>query len=331
VKYTSLDILGEEKIADEYDLRAFASSSKGKLFYSRWASYLETGIDISKFDVIQLNSLLFIDAWIDKPRIFTIHTNPFEYQLDWGYERFDWVGQRIRKALPDKTLLVAPSEYYSKYFSRIFHRDVLTIPHAIDTSRLSSISRTHTRTSRELTMGRGITILLPSRLELVQKRPQIVFRGVALLPAQLRTRITIVTTGKDRQYQSNYKKLECIAKNGGFNARFTKFRSMAEAYALADIVALPSKSESFGYTALESLALGIPTILNSIPTYKEIGSGNSNAYFFNQSAQAFSQTLLKLLQDLRKRHTDEIWLMRYDIQRWAEVYQGLAGNIIGHE
>ena len=49
-----------------------------------------------------------------------------------------------------------------------------------------------------------------------------------------------------------------------------RFDKMCDGYKVADIVMLPSKSESFGYSALEALSLGIVTILNNIPTYKEI-------------------------------------------------------------
>ncbi len=42
---------------------------------------------------------------------------------------------------------------------------------------------------------------------------------------------------------------------------------MSEAYKIANICVLPSKLESFEYSALESLSLGIYTILNDIPTF----------------------------------------------------------------
>lgn len=331
VKYTSLNLLGEEKIADEYDLKAFADDNTGELFYTKWASFLETNIDASRFDVIQLNSLLFIDAWPTKPRIFTIHTNPFEYQLDWGRERMTCVEHKIRETLPDKTLLVAPSEHYSRRFSKMFQRSVTTIPHAIDISRLKSGVAVRDKTNNQLAANHPISILLPSRLELIQKRPQIVFQGIAMLPQRLKDSVTVVATGKDSQYEDNCKKLERIANNNGFEARFMRFQSMSEAYALADIVALPSKSESFGYSALESLTLGLPTVLNSLPTFKEIGAGNNNAYFFDSTAAAFSHTLSELLDNLKQYPTDDTWLQRYDIKRWGEAYQRLAGSIAPNE
>lgn len=327
VVYTSLNILGRGKVANEYDLRAYADNSTGESFYSKWARYLESAIDGSRFDFIQLNSLLFIDAWPNKPRLFTIHTNPFEYQLDWGKERLESITRKIRKLLPHKTLLAAPSSHYGKQFSRLFRREVLAIPHAIDAARLNSLS-TH---GRQYHSERDITILLPSRIELVQKRPQTVFRGIALLPEYQRRRVRIVASGKDSQYLDNCKKMERIARSNGFEADFTRFPSMAEAYAMADIVALPSRSESFGYAALESLTLGIPTVLNSLPTFKEIGAGNQNAHFFNHTALEFSKVLLNLLEDTRSYRNSKAWLARYDIRQWAETYQGLARSVSGDE
>ncbi len=332
VKYTSLDLLGNEEAADEYDLQAFANNDTGDSFYAKWASYLEAKVNVSKFDAIQLNSLLFVDAWQDMPRILTIHTNPFEFRLDWGRERLLCVAKKMRRGLYKRTLLTTPSDYYSQRFSKMFQRHVLTIPHAIDISRLNHEPSTGTVFNQDADNDPSrVTILLPSRLELVQKRPQIVFRGVALLPVSLRKRITVLATGKDPQYRENSKKLERIAVKAGFEAQFCKFPSMAEAYRHADIVALPSKSESFGYSALESLALGIPTILNSLPTFKEIGAGNKKAHFFEHTAQAFSQTLTTVLKDMQRQRPDMAWSNRYDIRRWGETYQNLARSIVGNE
>lgn len=331
IKFTSLDLLGDGKKASEHDLKLHALEDVGDFFYAAWAQYLEATIDISKFDVIQLNSLLFIDAWTSKPRIFTIHTNPYEFTLDWGRERLSCLVGKIKKSLPPMTVLIAPSEYYASYYSKILHRSVLAIPHAIDITRLKNdeVSQ-HQRRQCQLA-GRSVAILLPSRLELVQKHPQTVFHGIAALPHNLRDRITVIATGKDSHYAANAEKLGAIAKKGGFEACFMKFKSMSSAYALADIVALPSKSESFGYSALESLALGLPTILNNIPTFKEIASDNSNAYFFDNTAASFSQTLMELLNNPVSRSVDMHWLQRYDMKRWGNVYGTLARTITEYD
>lgn len=308
-------------MANEYDLQMFASNEKGEGFYRKWRDYLESKIDADKFDLLQLNSLLFIDAWQHKPRVFTIHTNPFEYELDWGRSRFDFVLQKIHDFLPSKSILTAPSDHYAKYFSELFHKNVIPIPHAIQPGRLSHATNKRKNNSK-------VTILLPSRLELEQKRPQIVFEGISLLPESIRKNLVVVAGGKDPQYQDNCRKLQAIADKAGFKSQFAKFDSMADAYAAADIVALPSKSESFGYAALESLSLGIPTILNNLPTFKEIGIGNNNAYFFDQTPEAFAKCLEKVLKTPYKHHVDVDWDRRYDIELWGKNYQKLMEKAI---
>lgn len=320
ISYTSLNILGDHKVANEYDLRSFASDEEGQKFYTKWQDYLESNVDINEFDLVQLNSLLFINAWKNKPRILTIHTNPFEYELDWGRNRFDCVIHKIQNFLPDKTRLTAPSAYYAAHFSELFHKDVTTIPHAVDLNRLDNIPKQFDDASK-------ITILLPSRLEFEQKRPQIVFQGVSLLPKELRKNIRVIASGKDSHYQDNCQKLNEIARFAGFESQFIKFGSMADAYALVDIVALPSKSESFGYAALEALSLGLPTILNNLPTFKEIGTGNNNAYFFEGSPEAFAACLKKVLQNPYRGSIDEAWRNRYDITLWGKVYQKLLKEV----
>ena len=326
VQYTSLDLLGHDVTANEYDLKSYVGALQNGEFYSMWGTILESKIDVEKFDVIQLNSLLFLNAWTTKPRIITIHTNLYEFKMDWGQARFNYATNILRSDLPNKTRLVAPSDYYSKAYADIFRQPVTAIPHAIDLARLAGadIDRTSTNDDTE----RDITILLPSRLELSQKRPDIIFEAVSILPDKLKKLITIVASGKDDQYNeiSNY--LNDIALNNGFKARFCRFKTMFEAYALADIVALPSKSESFGYAALEALSLGIPTILNQrVPTFKEIAKDNKNAYFFNQSAEQCSVVLTKVIQDMHHYPNSLNWTSRYDIRQWGMKYQQLAESV----
>lgn len=319
IRYKSLNILGNGKVADEYDLRDYVNKKTGDEFYENWATVLEKSIDVSGFDIIHLNSLLFIDAWANSPRVFTIHTNPYEYKLDWGDERFNTLIQKIVNNLPRRTVLVAPSAHYARTYGKLFDREVLTIPHAIDIARLE----TGTSHSSPKSSPNRITILLPSRLDLVQKRPQVVFGGIALLPEDVKKHITLVATGKDLQYENNWKILNKFSQKNKIKSKFIKSKSMAKVYAMADIVALPSKSESFGYSALESLVLEIPTILNSIPTFREIGSGNPNAHFFDGTSESFSEVLLKQIGSLKRYKNTKLWLKRYDINVWAQTYLNL--------
>ena len=92
---------------------------------------------------------------------------------------------------------------------------------------------------------------------------------------------------------------------------------------MTDIVVLPSQSESFGYAALESLTLGIPTIMNDIPTFKEIAIGNEAAYFFRADAKELAGILERLLSDPHRKVPNEAWVHRYALQSWVAEYEEL--------
>jgi glycosyltransferase involved in cell wall biosynthesis len=99
---------------------------------------------------------------------------------------------------------------------------------------------------------------------------------------------------------------------------------MNDAYKIADLVVLPSKSESFGYSALESLSLCIPTILNNIPTFNEIAEGSNGSYFFDGSDVSLSLILSHLLDQpmVKARNLQsKSWMDRYDLREWSISYQ----------
>lgn len=314
IPYTSLDLLGNGSTANEYDLRRIMGPAINAPFYDNLAVFLESHLSADRFDTIQLNSFLFANAWKDTHRLLTIHTNPFEYQLDWGQSALQPLVDIVTHPANNELELVAPSAHYGSVFSDMFSRYVHVVPHAIDLSRLQH------QDERDDKMT---SILVPSRLEPTQKRPQIVFEAVAELEQAVRSTITVMATGKDEQYVNNEKPLRAIATKYGFQAVFGRCTTMAQAYAQADIVALPSMSESFGYSALEALSLGKPTILSSIPTFKEIGEGNPNAHFFDGTSSGFAAVLSSILEDLEPRPVCKSWYARYDPKTWAQTYEQL--------
>ena len=51
-------------------------------------------------------------------------------------------------------------------------------------------------------------------------------------------------------------------------------------YTIADVVAIPSTYEGFGFTAVESMAMEAPLVLSKIPTFEEIVSNRKTGLFF---------------------------------------------------
>ena len=89
VNYININLFDMDGEADEYVVQHYFGSFENDEAYKNLAKKLENKIEVNKYDFIQLNSLLFLEAWKDKKRIFTIHTNPFEYELAWGKKSYN--------------------------------------------------------------------------------------------------------------------------------------------------------------------------------------------------------------------------------------------------
>ena len=139
VNYININLFNMVGEADEYIVQeAFGNFETDKSYLSL-AEKLERKINMGKYDFIQLNSLLFLEAWKDKKRIFTIHTNPFEYILAWGEKSFKKAIDMMKKYKnDDNTKFVAPSEFYANEYKKLTACEINFIPHAIDKSRMKT-------------------------------------------------------------------------------------------------------------------------------------------------------------------------------------------------
>ena len=88
INYININLFEMQGEADEYIIQDAFGNFETEESYNELAKKIENKIDVSKYDCIHLNSQLFLQAWKGKKRIFTIHTNPFEYELAWGKKSF---------------------------------------------------------------------------------------------------------------------------------------------------------------------------------------------------------------------------------------------------
>lgn len=323
VRYLSIDLLDETIPVNEYTLRAHLGDFSLTETYSSLATAIESRIDVIEYDVIHLNTQLLLRAWQYKRRIFTIHTNPFEFKQAWGEASYETMLGIAKEEAPQVTF-TAPSQYYADMFAEEIGTEVTCIPHAIDPSRLVP-----KKSKSELTMHYALDaskshILLPSRLEPAQKQPWLLFDALQHISLSLCKKIEIISSGVDPQYQIFKKLYSQQANRRGVDVHFVKFDDMSDAYAMADVVVLPSKSESFGYAALEALTLGIPALLNDIPTFREIAANNESACFFRADARDLARLLETCLNEHFTRITpDSKWTARYSIDSWVKEYEEL--------
>ena len=166
INFINMKILDKDDYMDEYKLeRLFGDFSKEDT-YNKIAETLERLVDGSKYDMIHLNSQLFLKAWSNNNRIFTIHTNPFEYKLSFGEDSFECMLQIMKNESKNKnTYFVAPSVHYAKVYNNLTNLQIKSIPHAIDLTRLKC-DKSRNEICENLALDKNLKIiLLPSRLE----------------------------------------------------------------------------------------------------------------------------------------------------------------------
>jgi glycosyltransferase involved in cell wall biosynthesis len=77
--------------------------------------------------------------------------------------------------------------------------------------------------------------------------------------------------------------------------------SMGDAYHALDIVAFPTKAEGFGRVAIEAGAARKPLVATDIPALREIVSSKFSEILVSYDPKAFSQAILRLLNDESRR------------------------------
>jgi len=325
IHFKNINLFETTEKIDEYFLRKKFNDFSLKDSYDNLAKKIEKLVDFSEYDLIHLNSQLFLKVCKNKKRIFTIHTNPFEYKLDWGKAAFDtMLSLMAEEGRTANTYFVTPSEYYANQYKNLTNIDIKFIPHAIDIERLK-VDKTREEILSEIGVANDKNIiLLPSRLEPIQKQPMLFMEAFSKINDNTKQLFKVICTGADTQYIKHKEEIEQFCKENDIDILVTRFDTMADAYKIANVVILPSKSESFGYSALESLSLGIPTIINDIPTYKEVANGSKNYYMFSNTVKSLYRILSELLNnDLNRIVQPEDWLMKYSVELFAKRYLDL--------
>ena len=325
VNYISMNLFKDINEVDEYFLKSQFNQFNDEQSFENLAKKIEDKISFYKYDLIQLNSQLFLKVAEEKTRIFTIHTNPFEYKLDWGEISFEIMLKLMYKeSMMEKTYFVTTSKYYANLYKDLSNTNIYFIPHAIDVSRITSDNdRNQILDKMNIEQNKKI-ILLPSRLEPIQKQPMLFMKAFALLDDNIKSNYKVICTGKDKQYEQFMDDILNFCQKNNIDILIDRFDKMSDGYKVADIVMLPSKSESFGYSALEALSLGIVTILNNIPTYKEIVDGAKNYYLFDNSVESLNEVLKEvLIKKIDRVNQTENWKNRYSTKLFCTRYSNL--------
>jgi len=240
----------------------------------RFSQFVAEQLSFFNYDLLQVNAFLYgINLKTKVKTIVTNHENPDEFDNYWGTGAFA-VFKEYVKNIDCSHRLIVPSRYYSNLFSQEFNKKVEPIPLGIDL--IDFPIKTRKKKTR-------LNILFPARFSIMQKGQDIAVEALRILKEQ-GIEFSCTFSGYDMDtYPDDIKIIQrkISEYNLEENVHLKKYDDMLNAYYLHNMVLSCEKYCSFGLSISESLALGMQTILPSIPTYLEIALGYSHAHFFN--------------------------------------------------
>lgn len=322
--------LPENANMDEYLLQSIMHDMAFENVADKIASVVTPYFNNKEYDIFIINTFLLVNSLKKFKRIFVIHTNPFEFELQFGLKSYQNMCNIVANSEKINTAFIAPSFFYSKVYSIEFKHRVYTIPHVINLKRLETKD---TKEKLRKIFGipdNKIVILLPSRLEPKQKRPELVLEAIGLMDRKLADKVHVVFSGKDNPYNEYGREIAKKCKIADISFSIVRFDAMNEAYALCDSVILPSCSESFGYSLLEALSLKIPTFASDIPTYREIAVEYSGLCKFFNNVEELSSDLERFISYFPVQVSNDIteWLKKYDTKLWIQRYRRIINEIL---
>jgi glycosyltransferase involved in cell wall biosynthesis len=319
----SLNII--EKL-DEYSLSKYLENDG----FSDIKLKINFFIKENKFNIIHCNSLVFVDLIKSIPVIHTVHTNPEELRQSFSLKIVDIILKNIKN---DKnSIYVTPSFYSKTSFKKLTKKIALVIKHGFS-SEIVLKNKKSLRYKYGIS-NKEIVFCVPSRLEIEQKGQETLLKALRSIK-ELFLPFTVVLGGCDEQYLKNKKYLQ--ENYSDLKIVINGFSNKSDMYSLSDVIILPSKTESFGYAALESAMTGFPLFLSDIPPYKEIAKDNNYIFLFKNNETELAKNLqkkYKIILDHKIVSPPKKWKNRYSedimLQKYISIYKKCISNFNFH-
>lgn len=226
--------------------------------------------------------------------------------------------------------IIAVSDSVRKSFAGYpssYRRRMIVVHNGVD-FQPSELSQEEARAKYGICQA-GPVLLSVGRLAPV-KNQAVLIRSLELLPEW---RLVLVGWGE------LYEELLRLAKQVGVADRVhflgeVEPSEVRDTYKIADVFALTSKSEAFGFAALEAAASDVPVVCSDIPAMRELFSAGTEAAVFvpTDDVEAFADAVRRIYTDkglrnqLKSVAADVV--SRYGLNVMVDGYETIATNSI---
>lgn len=202
------------------------------------------------------------------------------------------------------------------------------IPFGIDTEIFRPINAAAARARWKIPPDKKVLLYISAKLSDFRKGPDLVVKALERLPAGLKKETMLMVMGRGEPGYFQTAGVPVIAL-GYLESDGEK----AEAYSAADLYVCPSRAETFGLTALESLACGTPAIVSQVGgMWEHVRPHETGAVIPSEDIEGLAQAIRELIENdskrlLMKRCAREMILSEYrettQLSRYVALYAQL--------
>jgi glycosyltransferase involved in cell wall biosynthesis len=263
------------------------------------------------------------------PMVATYHTHFPSYAKYYHLEFLAPVGWQILRSLysPSQVLIV-PSQSTLEELHEHGIKNLIHIPHGVDTASFSPANRSEAWRSSILGDDPNrVIVSFVSRL-VWEKNPMVLVNAWKHLNNKGRAKLVIVGDGPAKA------KLEQLLPEAHFTGKLSG-APLFEAYASSDIFVFPSVTETFGNVTVEAMASGLPAICAIAGGARDIVIPGKNGLLFDadkpiELAQAIDELVIKpnLRLQMSIAALESVKRFRWDItvSAYERVYQNVAAS-----
>ena len=243
-------------------------------------------------------------------------------RLEWKLK--DWVYSHSNLTIVSKSTWLtelARQSLLSRY-------PIYQIPNGIDTAIYQPLDREQCRSELGIPLDKKVLMFAALKLDNFQKGGDLLLKALQSLPASLKTETVLLTFGKGGEALAETVGMQTI--NLGY---VSDDRRKAICYSAADLFLFPTRAESFGNVALESIACGTAVVSFKVGGVTEHVRHGITGYLAEPgNAQDFCNGILQLLEDrnLRAQMSQQcraIAIQEYSLelctQRHIDLYKTL--------
>lgn len=237
-----------------------------------------------------------------------------------------------------KLLYVGRNSY--EHFRRLgcLDENLIFSPYCVDTSRFDPDRTVHSKVRLETRQGLGIpedrTALIFSGKLIQVKGPDLLLKAIGAIPAEIQRRIAVIFLGSGELKSSLEKMAKQLQSVKVVFAGFQNQSALGDYYHAADLLVLPSRSETWGLVVNEALHHGLACIVSKAVGCAPdlIEEGVSGEIFSPGSVSSLAEAIirgLRLTIDPKTPEECQKKAARYTVDNAAAGIAAAYNSIVG--